>query len=267
MPLPIVFVHGGAGSGAQYESVARRFASNGYPADRIRTFEYDSSSAAAIAAAPAGLDALVDALRSQYGVDRVNLVGHSLGTFVDNTYLSNPARAAKIAHYVGVDGASNPTCGVNDPNLDCMGIFRGSTGDVGGNNVYFNGTQSHVEAETSPQSFAAQYQFFTGKAPETTLILPEPPGQVEIGGRPVNFPQNTGVDGATLRIWEVNPATGQRKDPDPVATLAIGPSGDWGPVAVNGQQYYEFEMRRPDIRRRRTSTISRSSGTTTGFGC
>lgn len=38
-PLPIVFVHGSAGSGAQYASVARRFVSNGYPADRIRTFE------------------------------------------------------------------------------------------------------------------------------------------------------------------------------------------------------------------------------------
>jgi Lipase C-terminal domain/AF_1763-like, C-terminal domain/alpha/beta hydrolase fold len=247
VPLPIVFVHGGAGSGAQYESVARRFVSNGYPADRIRTFEYDSSSLAAIVAAPAGIDALVDQLRAQYDVARVNLVGHSLGTTVSGNYLANPARAAKIAHYVGVDGRSDATCGVGDPNLDCMGIFRGSTGDVGGNNVYFNGTQSHVEAETSPQSFAAQYQFFTGKAPETTLILPEPPGQVEIGGRVVNFPQNTGVNGATLRIWEVNPATGQRKDPDPVATIALGPSGAWGPVAVNGQQSYEFEIRRADM--------------------
>jgi Lipase C-terminal domain/Lipase (class 2) len=245
-PLPIVFVHGAAGSGAQYGSVAKRFVSNGYPADRIRTYEYDSSSAAAIAAAPAGVDALVDQLRARYGVARVNLVGHSLGTSVSASYLSQPARAAKIAHYVGVDGGSIPTCGVTDPNLDCMGIFRGSTGNVGGNNVYFNGEQSHVEAATSAESFAAQYSFFTGHAPATTLILPEPPGQVEIAGRLVNFPQNSGANGATLSIWEVHPATGARKESTPVSTLAIGPSGDWGPVKVNGQQHYEFEVRRLD---------------------
>src|SRR5512146_496035 len=116
-PLPIIFVHGSAGSGAQYASIARRFVSNGYPADRIRAFEYDSTSPAALAAAPVGIDALVDQLRAEYGVDRVNLVGHSLGTFVSGNYLAVPARAAKIAHYVGVDGGSSPSCGVGDPGL------------------------------------------------------------------------------------------------------------------------------------------------------
>lgn len=48
--LPIVFVHGFVGSAAQYASVAKRFVSNGHPADRIRAFEYDSS--ASIAAEP-----------------------------------------------------------------------------------------------------------------------------------------------------------------------------------------------------------------------
>lgn len=244
--LPIVFVHGGAGSGAQYASVARRFASNGYPPDRIQTFEYDSSSPAAIFAAPVLLENLVDQLRARYGVDRVNLVGHSLGTFIANNYLADPTRAAKIAHYIGVDGAPNPTCGAVDPGLQCMGIFRGTEGDVGGNNVYFNFTQSHVEAATSPQSFAAQYKFFTGHDPKTTLILPEPPGQVEIAGRAVDFPQNAGLDGATLRIWEVNPATGDRKSSQPLATIDIGPSGDWGPVHVNGRKHYEFALQRPD---------------------
>ena len=244
--LPIVFVHGGAGSGAQYASQARRFDSNGYPADRIYVLEYDSSSGAAIAGAPARLDALIDQLRAQYGVDRVNLLGHSLGTFVSNNYLAVPSQAAKIAHYVALDGASNPTCGVGDPDLDCMGIFRGSTGDVGGNNVYFNGSQSHVEVATSPESFAAQYRFFTGEDPKTTMILPEPPGQVDVAGRAVNFPQNTGIDGGTLRIWEVSSATGARKHSSPVATLPIDASGDFGPVKVNGQQHYEFELARPD---------------------
>jgi pimeloyl-ACP methyl ester carboxylesterase len=245
-PLPIVFVHGGAGSAAQYASAAKRFVSNGYPADRIRAFEYDSSNPQAATAFLDALDAFIDQVRAEFGVERLYLVGHSLGTTVSTNYLSVPARAAKIAKYVCIDGRSIPSCAALDPSLRCMGIFRGSIGNVDNNNVYFNGSQTHVEAATSPESFAAQYKFFTGVEPRTTLILPEPPGQVRIAGRAVNFPQNTGIDGATLNIWEVEGATGARKNAEPVATLTIGTTGDWGPVQVNGQQYYEFELSRPD---------------------
>jgi len=41
--MPVIFVHGGAGSAAQFESQAMRFTSNGYPAECIMAFEYDSS--------------------------------------------------------------------------------------------------------------------------------------------------------------------------------------------------------------------------------
>src|SRR4030043_2274368 len=40
---PIVFIHGFAGSAAQFESQAMRFESNGYPASYIAAYEYDSS--------------------------------------------------------------------------------------------------------------------------------------------------------------------------------------------------------------------------------
>ena len=40
---PMVFVHGGAGSGAQFESQALRFTSNGYPQKFIKVLEYDST--------------------------------------------------------------------------------------------------------------------------------------------------------------------------------------------------------------------------------
>ena len=240
--VPIVFVHGGAGSGAQYETQARRFDSNGYPARYVRAFEYDSSFATnTFAQVIERLDATVDDLRTEFGVERVYLVGHSLGTTVSNTYLSNAGRAAKIAKYIGIDGSSNATCGVTDPNLDCMGIWQGTntTGNVGGNNVRLS-PQTHVQTATSAESFAAQYAFFTGSEPETTLVLPEPPGQVEISGRAVLFPQNSGAAGATLEIWEVNGRTGARKDPAPLATLTVAADGSWGPISVNGQQSYEL---------------------------
>jgi pimeloyl-ACP methyl ester carboxylesterase len=240
--VPIVFVHGGAGSGAQYETQARRFDGNGYPSRYVRAFEYDSSFATnTFAQVIARLDAFVDGLRTEFGVARVYLVGHSLGTTVSNTYLADAGRAAKIAKYIGIDGSSNASCGVTDPNLDCMGIWQGTntTGNVGGSNVRLS-PQTHVQVATSAESFAAQYEFFAGEEPKTTLVLPEPPGQVEISGRAVLFPQNSGAAGATLEIWKVHERTGARKGAEPHATLTVAADGSWGPVSVNGQHPYEL---------------------------
>lgn len=244
---PIVFVHGSAGSAAQYESQARRFDSNGYPTELVHAFEYDSSFATnSFAQVGARLDTLVDELRAEFGVDQVYLVGHSLGTFVSNTYLSDATRAAKIAKYIGIDGSSNASCGVASATLDCMGIWQGTnlTGNVGGQNVRLS-PQTHVQVATSAESFAAQYEFFTDEAPETTHILPEPPGQVTISGRAVLFPQNVGPAEATLEIWALNAWSGARKDATPIAELEVADDGSWGPVSVNGNQRYELNVIRP----------------------
>lgn len=243
---PIVFVHGGAGSGAQYESQARRFDGNGYPDEYIHAFEYDSSfSINSFADVIDGLDSLVDELRAEFGTDQVYLVGHSLGTFVSGLYLGDPGRQAKIGKYIGIDGGSNPACGVGNPDLDCMGIWQGTntTGDVGGNNVRLS-PQTHVQVATSAESFAAQYEFFTGEPPETTLILPEPPGRVEISGRAVEFPLNVGTPGAVLQIWAIDAETGHRISQNPRHEIELADDGGFGPVKLHGKKHYEFVVLR-----------------------
>nr|MDT0666685.1 hypothetical protein [Micromonospora sp. DSM 115978] len=45
--LPVVFVHGGAGSGSQFDTPARRLASNGYPIGHVGVLDYDSTFATA----------------------------------------------------------------------------------------------------------------------------------------------------------------------------------------------------------------------------
>ena len=57
---PLIFVHGGAGSGAQFESQGLRFSSNGYPRSYINVFEYDSTTALA------NLDAIQARLRDYH---------------------------------------------------------------------------------------------------------------------------------------------------------------------------------------------------------
>jgi pimeloyl-ACP methyl ester carboxylesterase len=240
--LPVVFVHGGAGSAAQYESQAKRFASNDYP-NVVTALDRTSSFGEPVRLQ---LDAFFDDVLTETGADQLYVVGHSLGVFIMNDYLANsPERNDRVAKFIGVDGGSNPGCGIGDPNLECMGIFAGAAGNIGGNNVYFNGTQTHVQVATSAESFAAQYEFFTGHAPETTDILPEPPGQVEIAGRAVNFPANTGVEGGVVELFEVHENSGVRKG-GPRQSVVLGADGNWGPWHVNGKKTYELTLQRPD---------------------
>ena len=79
--LPIVFVHGFAGSAQQYESQAMRFVANGYPQDRILAYDHDGAGID-IAGYADGLAEVVDEALAGFGVDQVYLVGHSRGTFV-----------------------------------------------------------------------------------------------------------------------------------------------------------------------------------------
>ena len=242
--LPVVFVHGFSGSAQQYETQALRWASNGYPKpvtgiDRLFVgFQL------------AHLDAFIDALLAQTGDSKVYVVGHSAGTAVMTSYLnSSPERAARVAKYIGIDGATNATCpgGVDAggaPNVPCAGIWaRGSTTRMVGpdHNVYLS-EQGHTQSVTSPESFAAQYEFFTGEAPATTLILPERPQDVEIAGRALNFPNNTGMEGATLELYEVDPLTGARVRSTPRETVLVDASGNFGPWSVNGNKRYEIHV-------------------------
>lgn len=255
---PLIFVHGGAGSAQQFDSQAMRFASNSWPVDLMFAFEYDSTFATqSLPAVIARLDAFINSVLEQTGADKVYLMGHSLGTAVSQTYLSVPARAAKVAKYVNIDGGTAAALPGGVPTLALWAQLAGNGTTnpprqiVGATNILLPG-QFHVQSATSAESFAAMYEFFTGNEPVTTDILPVPPGQVEIAGRAVFFPANLGVGDATVEIWEVNGATGYRIYDEPTVTCTISGTGyydgTWGPVQINGLKHYEFVLIRTGFR-------------------
>jgi pimeloyl-ACP methyl ester carboxylesterase len=240
--VPIIFIHGAAGSGAQYQSQAMRFTSNGFPANYIRVFEYDSQQSASSQITP--LDNFINSVRSELGVSKVNIVAHSLGTFITASYLDSRLRAAKVAKYVGIDGATGWFCPGSVP---CMGVWgQGSSlRRLGSNNVRLS-TQSHVQVCTSAESFAAQYNFLMGRTPPQGSTIATQ-SSFQISGRAVNFPANTGANGATLRIYAVNATNGARTASIPIGTFSIGSTGAWGPITVSSQQHYEFEVVRSGL--------------------
>jgi pimeloyl-ACP methyl ester carboxylesterase len=225
--LPIVFVHGFAGSAQQYESQAMRFVANGYPPDRILAYDHDGAGVD-LAGYAAGVGEVVDGALAEFGVEQVYLVGHSRGTSVSGLYLSDPAHAAKVAKYVAIDG---------QPCVDVVPCLAPTQEN--------NPGQSHVEVATSEESFAMQYEFLVGEDPEVVDVVPQR-DPVVLSGRAVNFPANTGREGATLDIWEVDAATGARTSDGPVASFALGADGEFGPVEVESGAHYEYLLTADD---------------------
>ena len=251
---PIIFVHGYEGSGGQFESQKLRLVENGYPDNYVTVFEYDSSQfAGAIAGggissqqeAPlfAQLDALIAHMKALTHRPKVDLLAHSLGTFLMQDYLnSSKQRAANVARYVNIDGRAADAVPGGVPTL-ALWATRGPISPPGrqikgATNVTIPDS-THVQCATSPVSFADFFTFLTGKAPRTTEIIPQK-GAITLGGRDVNFPQNTGLSGATVQLWPIDQSTGERTSSRPIASFSIGSSGDFGPVTVQAGRRYEF---------------------------
>jgi hypothetical protein len=240
---PMVFVHGFSGSGAQWETQALRFASNGYPVELIDVLEYDSLFGEETRdQVYERLDAQIAALQEASGADQVDLLGHSLGTGMMQGYLtSSPERAAEVAHYVNLDGApaAAPPGGV--PTLAVWGRGDPARRITGATNLYFS-QKTHTEVVTAEETFEEVFTFFTGEEPHTTEVVPADGDEVEVSGRAVLFPANVGVEDARLEVHEINGATGARLDDRPVATFPLRGDGSWGPLRASPRANYEFAI-------------------------
>ncbi|MDD9936376.1 MAG: alpha/beta fold hydrolase [Myxococcales bacterium] len=226
LTLPLIFVHGFAGSADQYRSQKIRFVANGYPAERIRAYDHDGAGFA-FGEYVAGLGEMVDQALADFGTEQVYLVGHSRGTAVSSNYLGDASNAAKVAKYIAIDGSPCPSA------VPCVAPTQAA---IPG--------QSHVEVSTSAESFVMQYEFLIGEAPEFVDIVPQD-GPVQISGRAVDFPANTGRDGTVLEIWEIDSGTGHRVGDAPTDTFEIGAEGDFGPTTVEPDRHYELALMTP----------------------
>lgn len=232
---PIVFVHGMAGSGDQFQAQALRFASSGYPDNYFAALDHNSI---VDVGRQKRLDRLIDHVLDETGADKVDLVGHSMGTAISTSYLSRASHAAKVAHYANVDGVGGNELPGGVPTLNLMASSMAGK-ITGATNVHLEG-HTHVQACSSPESFALMYEFFTGKPPATTDILPATSGTIALEGKLVVFVTNAVPENVDLSIFEVDPDTAQRIGSSPVYAKPLASDGTFTLTNAKQGSAYEF---------------------------
>jgi hypothetical protein len=106
---------------------------------------------------------------------------------------------------------------------------------------------THVQSSTSAQTFIQIYKFLRGEMPQND-IAPQK-GAIQLAGKALEFPENTGLAGSTVEVWPLN-FQGERTTQRPLASFAITDGseagGAWGPVSAKPDQRYEFALVKPN---------------------
>ncbi len=238
---PVVMLHGLMASADTYELQAQRFYTNGYPMDMLYTFEYNSFENKNTIK---HLNEYIDEVLAKTGADKVDLVGHSLGSSMVYSYCDHPDRANKIAHLVMLAGfkqsgpAGNrgqiPTLNiwsVADKVVTLGGMLKGAT------NVKLT-DKDHYEVATCVETFESMYQFFMGGKPATTEIMDEPNPQ--ISGKALSFGENIPTAGSIIEVYSVDSETGFRLNETPNHTFVVNDRNEWGPFTADKGVHYEF---------------------------
>ena len=123
---PIVFVHGWNSSGSTWNTMASRFAANGYTAAQLDKWSYTTSQSNATTAAQ--LRDEVNRVRAATGAAKVDIVSHSMGGLSSRYYLKNLGGQSYVDEWVSIAG---PNHGTNLASLcwqtSCQEMRAGST--------------------------------------------------------------------------------------------------------------------------------------------
>jgi pimeloyl-ACP methyl ester carboxylesterase len=241
--LPIVMAHGFLASGDTYANQFMRFTSNGYCSEYLFAFDWNSLTQDIDRAAL--LDNFINEVLAKTGKNKVNLVGHSAGGGLCYEYLSNSARAAKVAHYVhigsnqqnGPAGANGEILTLNIWSPDDLVVNSGDI--VGATNVTLNGAD-HYEVATRADAFEAMYRFFNNNTPPSTTSI-QPDSEVKISGKVLKLGENDPVNGADIFIFELD-AFGVPLSSSPQYSIKSRADGKWGPVSLTPSTPYLFEV-------------------------
>jgi len=149
----------------------------------------------------------------------------------------------------------------NDKYAQPDGAFigqRGTATNVGFDGPALKGAENvviagidHRETSFGPAAFAEAWRFLTGSPPATTTVVPE--AKVVLDGtlsglgldnRTGDYATNLPLVGATVEVFAVDGATGERRGPA-LHRKTIVADGRWGPFVADGRAAHEFVIAAP----------------------
>ena len=106
-PDPILFVHGWNSSGSIWSTMIGRFAADGYAADRLHSWSYNTSQSNRTTAAQLGVK--VDEILAATGAPKVDVISHSMGGLSSRWYVKFLGGDAKVDEWVSLGGPNHGT--------------------------------------------------------------------------------------------------------------------------------------------------------------
>ena len=235
---------------AQFESQKMRFMSNGYPAGWFDEVDYNSTRAVGDKSeVDQQIDDAIAALKQRTGKSQVDVVAHSLGTSVMYDYLT------ERGHGRPAQGERRPLHKRRRPEPEsrradaCRMGGQGHARPQHGRRAERHDPQPDARPDLHLDGVVRRVLQVPDRSPAGTRHQPAERA-IQIAGKALNFPENSGASGATVQIWPLND-NGQRTSTSPVASIAITDGstggGAWGPVTVQAGKRYEFALVRPAL--------------------
>lgn len=124
---PILFVHGYAGNGGNWQEMKARFLADGWQPNELYSCNYSFTASNVVSATEIG--AQVDAIKELTGASRVDIVAFSIGSVSSRYYLKNLGGSTQIDAWVSLAGPNHGTDAVEINNCTfapCREIAPGS---------------------------------------------------------------------------------------------------------------------------------------------
>ncbi|NYV79009.1 triacylglycerol lipase [Streptomyces sp. UH6] len=124
---PVVFVHGYTGSASNWTTAMSVFRAQGWSADRLFAYEYNSYGNNVQNAQ--GLASFVQNVKSRTGASKVAIVNHSMGGLVSQYYLKVLGGHSHVSHLASIAGANHGTtyAGACLIYVTCQQMYPGSS--------------------------------------------------------------------------------------------------------------------------------------------
>ena len=124
---PILFVHGYAGNGGNWQEMKVRFLADGWQPNELYTCNY--SLTASNASSATEIASQVDEIIRTTGASKVDIIAFSMGSISSRYYMKNLGGSAKIDAWVSLGGPNHGTDAVENNNCaftPCLEIIPGS---------------------------------------------------------------------------------------------------------------------------------------------